>query len=107
MTEKDFTKAVVQLAESLGYKTAHFGNTVKLVKRKNGYAAIGDKGAAGFPDLVMVRGDRIVFAELKAKRGILEESQREWLSALEKAGGEVHIWREHIDWPHNVANALA
>ena len=37
---------------------------------------------AGFPDLVCVKGDRLVFLELKNVRRDLTEHQRDWLADL-------------------------
>jgi hypothetical protein len=52
----------------------------------------------GFPDLVMVRLSRIVFAELKSEKGRVTETQREWLDALELSGKvEVYVWKP-ADW---------
>jgi len=56
------------------------------------------RSEAGFPDSVMVRGSRIVFAELKRqdKKPTLE--QRAWLDALAAAGMvETYVWRPS-DW---------
>lgn len=55
----------------------------------------------GFPDLVLVRDERLVFAELKSTKGRLRPEQREWLDALSiVAGVEVYLWRvgqlEHV-----------
>lgn len=106
MKEKDFLRAVVHRAQQHGWKTAHFGNTVKVVKRKDGYITIPDKGAAGFPDLVLARDARLVFAELKTGRSQVAEAQYEWMRALQATGAETHIWREHMDWPGNVEKIL-
>ena len=48
---------------------------------------------AGFPDLTMVKGDRLVFAELKKETGKLTPEQRVWLAALVAAGQEATVWR--------------
>lgn len=47
----------------------------------------------GFPDLVMVRGRRTIFAELKSASGQLTLHQRKWLWALAAAGQEVWVWK--------------
>lgn len=58
---------------------------------------------AGFPDLVLVRATRIVFAELKTNRGRVSVAQSVWLRALQvleatTAGAvSVHVWRP-ADW---------
>jgi hypothetical protein len=48
---------------------------------------------AGFPDLTLVRGSRILFFELKRQTGRVTPAQIEWLAALAAAGAEVHILR--------------
>lgn len=53
----------------------------------------------GWPDLALVRDDRLLFAELKAEKGRLRPGQQEWLDALAQVPGvEVFIWRPS-DWP--------
>jgi len=64
--------------------------------------------AAGFPDLVLVRAGRLVFAELKrnarterAQARQVTADQAAWLAALGdvKADAvEVYVWRP-VDWP--------
>jgi hypothetical protein len=94
------------MAQKYGWKTAHFSNTLRVVRRKTGYATIPDREAIGFPDLILVREDRIIFVELKGKTGRITEAQHDWLRALDQAGAETYIWREHLDWPGNVAKVL-
>jgi hypothetical protein len=56
------------------------------------------RSAAGFPDLVLVRGDRLVFAELKRERGRVTTEQRHWLAALgEVTRVDARLWRPS-DW---------
>jgi hypothetical protein len=46
----------------------------------------------------MVRGGRLVIAELKSPAGRLTSSQTQWLEALRFVRGvEVHVWRPD-DW---------
>lgn len=49
----------------------------------------------GFPDLVMVRGGRLIFAELKSDVGKLTSPQKHWISALSLVADtpEVYVWR--------------
>lgn len=53
----------------------------------------------GLPDLLMVRGSHLIFAELKTERGTRTPEQREWLADLltvaEASHGavNVYLWR--------------
>jgi hypothetical protein len=49
--------------------------------------------AAGFPDLVLVRGKRVIFAELKTEYGKATHEQLHWLITLRSAGQEAKLWR--------------
>lgn len=58
---------------------------------------------AGFPDLCMFRGNRLVFAELKSDAGRLTLEQCLWLIGLhETSHCEVYLWRPS-DWNTIVA----
>jgi len=62
---------------------------------------------AGFPDLVLVRPPRLIFAELKTEQGRLTAEQREWVALLDEVWQaqrgtlsraiEVYVWRPS-DW---------
>jgi len=76
MSEEDFAGAVVDLALSCGWK----------VKREPPWRPACRKhdSAVGFPDLVLVRDGRLIFAELKAEKAKKpSEAQLEWIDALE------------------------
>lgn len=59
------------------------------------YHTLRSKGSEpGYPDLCMVRGDRVVFAELKTEKGRVSPAQLDWLDALQQSGRvEVYVWR--------------
>lgn len=106
-SEKEFTKQMIALANGYGWRVAHF----RTAKSQSGrwLTAVQGQGK-GFFDLVMVRGQRIIFAELKVKRGYLSPEQREWLYALMSALApgarhEVYIWRPE-DWD-DIARTLS
>lgn len=60
--------------------------------------------AAGFPDLVLVRAPRIIFAELKTDRAAskLTDTQQKWIDELMDCRAaslhlDVYVWRP-ADW---------
>lgn len=56
------------------------------------------RSEAGYPDLTLVRGQRLIYCELKSARGRLTAAQREWLTALGAVPGvETYCWRPD-DW---------
>jgi len=85
LSEKHFQAQVVELARLSGWLCYHTHDSRRSV--------------AGFPDLVMVRAPRVVFAELKSQAGRIRPGQGQWLEAL---GGsesvEARLWRPS-DWP--------
>jgi hypothetical protein len=48
---------------------------------------------AGFPDLVAVRGQRVLWIELKRETGKTTPEQDTWHGRLRDAGQEVYVWR--------------
>lgn len=85
VTEKEFQEQVVTLARLQGWRHYHTFDS-----RRSPF---------GFPDLVLVRGGRIIFAEIKAERGKLTPQQIEWLNDLEANGHvDVFCWKPS-DWP--------
>lgn len=83
MSEASFQGALIEYAEVMGWKTYHTRDS---------------RGStAGYPDLTLVRDNRLIFAELKTETGRVSPAQRDWIEALSAAGAEVHIWRP-TDW---------
>jgi hypothetical protein len=93
VTEKDFQKAVTDALTVFSWRWVHF----RPARTQRGWRTP-LSGSPGFPDLVAVRGDRVLYVETKAANGKLRDEQRSWLSALGAAGAEVHCWRPS-DWP--------
>lgn len=83
--EKGFQRWLTDLATHRGWRHWH-----------DNYSLRND---AGFLDLFLVRGNRMIIAELKTMRGQVSREQREWLAALrtvaEASGGavSVYLWR--------------
>lgn len=94
MNEADLTKAVLDLASLLGYRTAHF----RPAQNSRGAwrtPVAGD--GKGFPDLVLAGRGRVVFAELKVGRNGLSDEQVEWRSRILLNRGEWFLFTDK-DW---------
>ena len=84
MREKDFLQAVREYARLMGWTDYHTWHSLH--------------SPAGFPDLVLVRPPRIVFAELKVGRNRPTPAQQEWLNLLKGCPAvEVYLWTPE-DW---------
>ncbi len=89
ITEAQFLKQVIQLAKLRGWLVHH---QRPAMTRKGWRSAI--QGDAGFPDLVLVRGDALLFVELKRDAGpLLTAEQVAWQYALLRAGATAWVWR--------------
>lgn len=92
-SEDDFLSWVIELANLRRWVVAHF-RPARIVK--NGlitYRTAVSADGRGFPDLVLVRGHRVIFAELKAEKGKASREQINWLSLLAETKAEVYTWR--------------
>lgn len=52
-----------------------------------------DRSDAGWPDLVLRKEPRLIFAELKSQKGRTSKDQVKWLNGLVACGQEVALWR--------------
>ena len=82
LTEKQFEAQVKDLAKFCGYKYYHTWRSIH--------------SPAGFPDCVLVKVDKIIFAELKAEKGKLSPAQQEWIDILKEYEQEIFL-----NWPTN------
>jgi hypothetical protein len=79
-TEAGFQAWIVQYAQWHGWRVYHSWLSVH--------------STPGFPDLVLCRGERLIFAEIKSLAGKVTAHQREWLDALAQGPGVlVCVWR--------------
>ena len=78
-TERDLQKHVVELATVYGWEIYHTYDS--------------HRSAPGFPDLVMVKERRLIFAELKREEGLLTDEQIVWANALMRTSAEYYNWR--------------
>ena len=88
MTEEAFEDWLVELACRLGW-AVH----VERKARSNRGWRTPIKGHKGFPDVVLAKGARILFRELKSERGVLEPAQEEWRDRLLAAGADWAMWQ--------------
>jgi hypothetical protein len=86
ITERDWQNQVIRYAVDLGWKHYHAPDNRPVNGRIQ-------KVVAGFPDLVLVKGERLVFVELKRELGTVSEAQQIWLDALRATGVECYVWR--------------
>ena len=86
--EDDFLAAVIELATLCHWLVYHTYDS--------------RRSQAGFPDLVLVKPDKLIFAELKTTKGAIRPAQRKWLDtlatmAIEQSQVEIYLWRPD-DW---------
>ena len=88
LTETEFQKQVVRIAEEFGWEWMHIGRTGKHVPN-------GAKGTLGpgWPDLLLVRGDRLVIAELKAEKAPPPTQQQFRVLAQFRGVAMTYVWR--------------
>ena len=86
LTEAQWQQTIVEAAQLHGWWLYHTHDS----RRR----------ARGFPDLVLIRPPRIIFAELKTERGRMTPEQQHVMSLLnECSSAESYVWRPD-DWPH-------
>ena len=79
MTERQLQEAIRDAAGRTGWKCFHVYDSRRSVP--------------GFPDLVLLRGDRALVYELKTETGRVRPEQRDWLEAFNTAGIPARIVR--------------
>ncbi|HYE20941.1 MAG TPA: hypothetical protein VEA69_21020 [Tepidisphaeraceae bacterium] len=91
LSEKDFQADVIRFAKANGWRVYHTFTS--------------KRSEPGYPDLTLVRGSRLIFAELKTESGKATAEQSEWLDAIRAARVPAYLWRPS-DWPA-IREALA
>jgi hypothetical protein len=90
VTEAELQNLVIETAQVLRWRVAHF----RPARTSQGWRTPVQADGKGFPDLVLVRGPRLVVAELKSATGRLTDDQRVWLGDFDAVPGvEVHVVR--------------
>ena len=97
ISERDFAKQLQELFKKLGWKYYHVLEQRKYAKRTS----------SGFPDYVLAKNGRVIFAEIKGSTGKVTDAQWEWIKLLsENTGIEVYIWRPD-DFETEIAEVLS
>ena len=72
-SEDDFRKTIIEVAELHRWRIYHVAKVKGQLRSET---------SIGFPDLVLVRNGKLIFAELKVGRNNPTESQKLWLEEL-------------------------
>ncbi len=83
LTEAEFQAQIVEFAQVRSWRHYHTHDS--------------QRSADGFPDLVLVRFGRLIFAELKTATGRVNIHQWDWLTDLSVTTAETYLWRPD-DW---------
>lgn len=101
MSESQLQEAVIDCAHTFRWMVAHFRPARVMRGGREIYETPVAADGKGFPDLVLVRRGRLVFAELKTASGKPSAHQDVWLRELfaverESATVQTFVWRpEH------------
>ena len=79
MKERELQAMVKNIADLRGWEYYHTYDS----RRSN----------PGFPDVVMLRGERLIVAELKMQKKHPSDDQKRWLEKFKLTGVEVYLWR--------------
>lgn len=93
MTEAQFQTQIENLAAMYGWRHYHAPDN-RPIRTKTG-RVIKQRVVAGFPDLVLVRDQELIFAELKLDKGRPSPAQVEWIAALDNVGAAVRRAANH------------
>jgi hypothetical protein len=86
ISEREWQSHVCRIAQLKGWRYYHPPDNRPVNGRIQ-------KVVSGFPDLCLIKNNRMVFAELKREMGIVSAEQEEWIDAIKKCGIEVYVWR--------------
>lgn len=93
MSERQLMDAAIETAALHGWLWHHMPDEAlaELAKARRWEAM----PAPGFPDLVLLRGNRLLVVETKAQRGVVSPDQEAWLAAFRQVDVvDVAVW-----WP--------
>jgi len=98
MRESEFQLQVIEYAQIHKWRVAHFRPGRVLRGGKEIYETPIGADGRGFPDLLMLRGERAIVAELKIPPNDTTPEQDDWLKSFNAAHVTAVVWRPD-DWP--------
>lgn len=97
-SEDDWMAFVIGKAEAAGWEWRHI--THSTISKRDG-KQVGDWRARDIPDLILWRGERFMFRELKKTSGRPTEGQLEFVGAMHLCGIDADFW-----WPKDLERVL-
>jgi hypothetical protein len=101
MTEDQHVAATLGLCRLLHLRTLH----IRPARTADGWRTPVQGDGKGFPDLLIVGENGVLFRELKSRTGKLTADQMAWVGSLTAARQNVGVWRP-ADWPDVVRAEL-
>lgn len=95
-SEADWQATVMAVLQAHGWTAFHINASIVRVTTggQRTYATAVTSQGRGFPDVIAIRGHRLVFIECKAQRGAVNAEQHLWHQRLQLvAGVEVYVLR--------------
>lgn len=92
-SEAEWQATVIAALVAGGWRWMHHHDSRKVARAPVGTPVALQRTGRGFPDLIAVRGSRLLAIELKSARGRLSHEQGAWLADLAGAGLETYVWR--------------
>lgn len=97
LTEDQFWHQVTELASLLGWHWLHIRKSATGTRGAGGRmmwrTPVAGPLGKGWPDLVLMRKGRTIFAELKSEKGKTSGDQDSVLAFLVDMGFDVYVWR--------------
>ncbi len=88
MSEAQLQRWVIARARFHGWRVIH----LRPARTNKGWRTAVQGDGAGFPDTLILRGKRLIAAELKRVGGKLTDLQDQWLNAFADTGAESYLW---------------
>jgi hypothetical protein len=101
LTEDQLLKATLDVAKLYGWHSFH----VRPARTEKGWRSPVQGDGKGFPDLVLAKRDRLIFAELKGVTGTLTREQWQWRDVLEPHA-PFYVWRPSAWESGDIASIL-